>query len=210
MTRRGRSGVTVVTEAAAYQGERSVDMPTETQPASEARPGPVRHRRATLIIVRSLLVSGVVVVGYFILPFTGRMAMDTVIELLAGLAVITVLLVWQIRGILRSPIPAVEAVATIAITVPMFLILFSTTYYLTSEADPTRFSQPLTRLDALYFTVTTFATVGFGDITATSETGRAVVTVQMVLGLVLVGLIARVLVGAVQAAKSRQGAHHPK
>ena len=42
------------------------------------------------------------------------------------------------------------------------------------------FSQPLTRIDSVYFTVTTFATVGFGDITATTEAARLVVTGQMI------------------------------
>ena len=42
------------------------------------------------------------------------------------------------------------------------------------------FSQPLNHTDALYFTVTVFATVGFGDITATTEAARLVVTGQMI------------------------------
>ena len=62
----------------------------------------------------------------------------------------------------------------------------------------------MTRLDSMYFTVTVFATVGFGDITAVSQGARAVTTVQMMGGLVLVGLIARVIVGAVQVGRSRR------
>ncbi len=178
-------------------------MPTATQLVSEAPPSRVRQRRAIVIIVRSLLVSAAVVLSYFVLPLTS-LAVDTGVELVAGLLVMTGLLTWQIRGILHSPLPAVKAVATLVITVPMFLVLFAATYYLMGYADPSRFSEPLTRLDALYFTVTTFATVGFGDITAASEGARAVVLTQMLLGLVLVGLIARVIVGAVQVARSRQ------
>jgi hypothetical protein len=47
------------------------------------------------------------------------------------------------------------------------------------------FAGPLTRTDALYFTVTVFPTVGFGDITARSETARIVVTGQMIADLVI-------------------------
>ena len=36
------------------------------------------------------------------------------------------------------------------------------------------FTEPLTRTDAQYFTVTIFATVGFGDITAVTQTARVV------------------------------------
>ena len=59
------------------------------------------------------------------------------------------------------------------------------------RAQPAQFSEPLTRLDAAYFTVTIFATVGFGDIVAVSEAARAVATVQMVGDLVIVGVVAR-------------------
>jgi hypothetical protein len=56
----------------------------------------------------------------------------------------------------------------------------------------------------LYFTVTVFATVGFGDIVGVSQTARTVSMIQMVAGLVLVGLIARVMLGAVQESRTRQ------
>jgi hypothetical protein len=49
---------------------------------------------------------------------------------------------------------------------------------------PANFStHALTRTDALYFTVTVFSTVGFGDITAASQSARLVVTAQMLLDL---------------------------
>lgn len=40
---------------------------------------------------------------------------------------------------IRSPLPAIHAVAALAITVPMFLILFATTYYLMSVPTPPAF-----------------------------------------------------------------------
>lgn len=54
------------------------------------------------------------------------------------------------------------------------------------------------RSDALYFTMTVFSTVGFGDITPVSEPARLLITGQMAVDLVLIGVAARVLVGAVQ------------
>ena len=72
------------------------------------------------------------------------------------------------------------------------------------HADPEHFSEPLTRLDAAYFTVTVFATVGFGDIVAVSQAARTVAIVQMVGDLVLVGLVAEALFGAVQVNLSRR------
>jgi hypothetical protein len=158
----------------------------------------------------SLLVSTAIVYAYFVLPLSSDLAADTSVELVLGLSVLAALLAWQIRAILRSPYPAAQAVGALAVSVPLFLTVFAVTYYLMDEAEPGSFSEPMTRLDAMYFTVTVFATVGFGDITAVSEAARAITTVQMVGSLVLVGLIARVIVGAVQENRSRSdGGYRP-
>jgi hypothetical protein len=89
-----------------------------------------------------------------------------------------------------------------AISIPLFLVVFSTTHYLVNELNPGSYSEPMTRFDALYFTMSTFATVGFGDITAISVPARFVTLVQMIGGLILIGVVARVLIGA---ARFRQG-----
>jgi putative Mn2+ efflux pump MntP len=58
----------------------------------------------------------------------------------------------------------------------------------------------------LYFTVTVFATVGFGDIVATTQGARVVVMGQMVSGIVIIGLGARIIVDAVKRGQRRQPA----
>jgi hypothetical protein len=57
--------------------------------------------------------------------------------------------------------------------------------------------------------VTTFATVGFGDITPASQFARGLVTVQMVLDLVVLGAVIRVFVSAVQLARQQSPATPP-
>ncbi len=49
-----------------------------------------------------------------------------------------------------------------------------------------------------------FATVGFGDITATSQTARVFVMAQMILDLIVLGLVVRVFLGAVQLGRQQQ------
>ncbi|WP_344155034.1 potassium channel family protein [Nocardioides koreensis] len=168
----------------------------------------VRRRRPLAMVGGSLLVSTALVYAYFVLPLTSDVAADTFVQLVVGLVVLAALLAWQIREILRSPYPAAQAISALVMSVPLFLTLFSVTYYLMGESAPSAFSEPMTRLDSMYFTVTVFATVGFGDITAVSQTARAVTTVQMMGGLVLVGLIARVIFGAVQEGRSRRDERH--
>ena len=68
------------------------------------------------------------------------------------------------------------------------------------------FTEPLTRTDALYFAVTVFSTVGFGDITAKTEAARLVVTGQMIADLIVIGLGLKVIVGAVKRGRQQQPA----
>ena len=74
-----------------------------------------------------------------------------------------------------------------------------------ARSDPGNFNvQGLDRTDTLYFAVTIFSTVGFGDIVATSTNGRIVVMLtQMVLDLILIGLGVRALTGAIRLGRER-------
>ncbi len=56
----------------------------------------------------------------------------------------------------------------------------------------------------MYFSSTVFTTVGFGDITAKSEAARLVVTVQMWLDLVFLGLVLRVVTQAIKYSQQRR------
>jgi hypothetical protein len=62
----------------------------------------------------------------------------------------------------------------------------------------------LSRTDGLYFTVTVFSTVGFGDIVAKSETARLVVTGRMLADLVVLGVAIKVVVSAVRQGLRRR------
>ncbi len=108
--------------------------------------------------------------------------------------------------VLRSRYPGVRASEALATTVALFLLLFASTYFAMGRASEASFGQHLNRSDSLYFTVTTFSTVGFGDITAVSQTARLVVTVQMILDLVALGLGIKLFTGAVRIARQDRAA----
>ena len=94
--------------------------------------------------------------------------------------------------ILTAHIPQVRAAVAVVESVLMFLCLFALLYMSMSLTDHLSFSEPLNRTDALYFTTSTFATVGFGDITPVSQLARAVVSVQMIADLGALLLVAKV------------------
>ena len=122
--------------------------------------------------------------------------------LVVGLVLFIGLVAFQVRSIVRSRFPALRAIEALATSIPLFLLLFASVYVVMATISASNFSEPLTHTDALYFTVTVFSTVGFGDITAKSEAARLVVTSQMIADLLIIGLGLRVIVGAVT--RSRQ------
>jgi len=125
----------------------------------------------------------------------------------AGLVVLTAMSVYKFRAIINASYPAIRAIEALPATAPLFLVLFAAIYFLTAQADLNNFNvHSLTRTDALYFTVTVFATVGFGDITATTQAARLIVTVQMILDLGVLGLGIRVFLGAVQRGRQQRTA----
>ena len=79
-----------------------------------------------------------------------------------------------------------------------------------AQASPANFStHSLTRTVSLYFTVTTFSTVGYGDITAASQAARLVVTAQMILDLLVLGLGIRVFIGGATRPAGASGNRRP-
>ena len=167
------------------------------------------RRILALGLLRAGAATVVLTVAYFVLPFDGLADLPGALTLPLALAAFAALVGVQVRATLRSPHPGLRAVESLAIALPLFLIIFSATYYVASTADSAAFSEPLTKLDALYFTVTVFATVGFGDITAAAPAMRAAVTVQMLVDLVIIGAGVRIFVGAVQEARNRSGSATP-
>lgn len=155
---------------------------------------------------RALLSTLLLIVLYYLLPLDRALNAGAITVLVFGLLVLVGLVGWQIRAILRADYPALRAVEGLAVTIPLFLLLFAVVYFVMAHAQSAAFTQPLSRTDALYFTVTVFATVGFGDIAANTQLARAVVTVQMVADLLVLGVLLKVVVGAVRTGQQRQTA----
>lgn len=158
-------------------------------------------RRVVLTVLRALASTTALVGIYYLLPLDRTSIWGAVAMLGAGLLALIGLIVLQVRSVIKATYPAQRAVEALATSAPLFLLLFAGTYFVMGSEN---FSEPMSRTDALYFTVTVFATVGFGDIVATSEAARALVTGQMVAGIVVIGIGARIIVDAVKYGRDQQ------
>ena len=164
------------------------------------------RRRVLRALLRAALTSTVLVVLYYTLPLTGKLKASTVVLLLAGLAVFAGVISWQLRAILRSQYPALRAIEALAFAIPLFLLVFAAAYVKLADTQAHAFTEPLNRTDALYFTITVFSTVGFGDIAPVATAARVTTMVQMLGDLVVVGLVLRVMLGAVKEGRQRRAA----
>ncbi|MEU9131746.1 ion channel [Kitasatospora sp. NPDC048540] len=72
----------------------------------------------------------------------------------------------------------------VIIVVLCFSMLLFSTAYLAMAKDPNEFPGINTKVDALYFTVITMATVGYGDIVPVGQAARVVVMLQILYTLV--------------------------
>ena len=180
-------------------------MTDDTGPGAQIRRETTASGRVISWAVLRVVASIVVVTAlYYLLPFDRSATGGAVAWLVAGLVVFVGLVAFQVRMIIASRFPGLRAVEALATSIPLFLALFAATYFVMARLSPGSFSTPLTRTDALYFTVTVFSTVGFGDITAKTEAARLVVTGQMIADLVILGLAIKAIVGAVRRGRQQQ------
>lgn len=163
------------------------------------------HRRAVAAsVLRTAATTTVVVVVYYAAPLDRPLNLAAMLAFGLGLLVLAALACWQVQMVLASDAPRLRAVEAAATGLPLLVVLFAAVYVLIEHNRPGSFSEPLSHTDSLYFTVTVFSTVGFGDITPVTDPARILTTLQMVTGVVAVGLVAKVLFGAVQVAVVRR------
>ncbi|MFJ7290993.1 potassium channel family protein [Streptomyces collinus] len=193
------------TESARLRQKQDQEQEQDQERERRRRPRGPRRRATAAVLVRAALIATGLVTVYYVLPLDGRSTTGTSALLACGLLLVLVIFWWEVRAIANSPYPRLKAVEALAATLVLFLLLFAGTYYLLEHSTPGSFSEPLTKTDSLYFTLTTFTTVGYGDVTPRTQTGRVLTMVQMVGGLLLVGVAARILAGAVQAGLRRRG-----
>jgi len=157
------------------------------------------------MVGRVVLTVTLLCVTYFLVPTRHPGSGFGVGWLVLQLVVFAAIVGAQVPAIIRSRYPVLRAIEALALLVTVYLLIFARIYVANSQNDPAGFSSPLDHVTALYFTVTVFATVGFGDVVALTNSMKMLVTAQMLLNLVVLGLGIRLLTSAARRGIARRG-----
>lgn len=162
------------------------------------------RRRVTIELLLRITLSWVVLFGlYFAAPFDGTTTAGEVIRLILCGVVFVAFAWWQFRSILRARVPQARAIAAVGALAALLIVLFSAIYLSLAAHNAATFNEPLDHVKAMYFTITTLTSVGYGDITPRTDPVRVLVSVQMIFDLILLGGMVRLLSLAARHSLSR-------
>jgi len=171
-------------------------------------------RKELLNAILIALAAATVVVGLYYLVPISRPHEPVLVQVAVGVAIVGVVLAHEIRAILRHDAPMARGLVSLAIVIPLFIVLFALIYFSMAHSDASAFGEPLSRTAALYFTITVLSTVGFGDITPKTDLARIAVSAQMVADAVLLVVAVRLILRSAtkrttQVRAEREGTARP-
>src|SRR5262245_49591075 len=167
---------------------------------------PDGHRRLLArSVARSLAIAAALLALYAVLPVPGSTGAAALVELVVGLLFFLALVGWHIRSIVDADHPVMRAIEVVALALSLAIFVFAFTYLTLSQQAPGSFSEDLSRIDSLYYTVSTLSTVGFGDVLPVSDAARILAIVQMLFDLALIAGLVRLVVLATRTGLRRQG-----
>lgn len=138
-------------------------------------------------------------VVYFVLPLDSEFGeFVAALLVIAAAASLIPISIRQAQMVLTSPDPLFDAMRCIVSALVFLVVAFSAAYFVLAANFDSQITGLETKLDAIYFTITILATVGFGDISATGQTARGIVSGQMVVNFAVLAVALRVITWALK------------
>ncbi|MFI6228379.1 potassium channel family protein [Micromonospora echinospora] len=148
------------------------------------------HRRERR---HALWASALLLVAYFVAPVEPDVNSVRLALRALGTAVLVLVVAGLVTGQVRRQLGddgESTALWHLAVGLVAGVLAFALADYVIAISDPTQFVSLRTRIDALYFSLATLTTIGYGDVHAQGQVARAVVGGQMVfsIGVVATGV----------------------
>lgn len=166
-----------------------------------------RRHPAAPYLVRALAACGLLVAIYYLAPVepdtSGSQLVVRAVLAAAAAAVLAVLIGRLVVRMVQDR-PGTRP-ASLLVALFGGLVLFAFIDYLIAVSGPGQFAGLRTKTDALYFAVSTLATVGYGDVSARGQLARGLVTVQVLFNLAVLATGGTVLVNRLTARRRAPG-----
>jgi voltage-gated potassium channel len=118
-----------------------------------------------------------------------------VLVALVAFGLLVALVLHQVQLQIQDPERHIDGLAEALV---LGVTVFAFAFYLIDLHHPEQFVGLETRVDALYYTMTTLLTIGYGDIHAAGQAARSLVLVQMVFNVVVIATAATTLTNQVR------------
>ncbi|GAA4556231.1 potassium channel family protein [Pseudonocardia xishanensis] len=149
-------------------------------------------------ITRTVVSVGLVLAAYYLAPYGEHVtAGDAWLRgglLALAIVVLVVLVGRRVEHEVRTEGPSRTGPLLVALVAGV--VIFALADLVVATTMPGQFEDLRTKTDALYFSLTTLTTVGYGDVHAEGQVARALVVAQLVFDVVVLATAARNLVGA--------------
>ena len=166
-------------------------------PRRDASHRPLRERPLVIALLTALCGVAILTV-YFLVPLASSElgAIERIVGTIAAGVILLLALIYMRRRATNVPLLVVLLV--------LVAVTFAATFYVIASNRPGEFDGIETRIDALYFTLTTMTTTGYGDIHANGQLSRVLVSVVFVFDIIFLSLVAAEASRIVDARQSRK------
>jgi hypothetical protein len=132
----------------------------------------------------------VVLVLYFTVPVSFDLEASDLFQLVVSLVALGLLAVTVLFEVRHQLVDTDRRIDGLVIALMISILGFALGFYVMAERNPGQIFGLDTRVDALYFTMTTLLTIGYGDIHAAGQAARTLVLIQMVFNVVIIATAA--------------------
>ena len=154
-------------------------------------------------LLRLFSTQALTLVVYFAVPVrdVGRSSGYQLLATVVSLALLALWVVWQLRNHVDDDSRRIDGLIAVILIV---IVVFALAFYVVEQRRHGEIVGLNTRLDSLYFTVSTLLTIGYGDIHAEGQVARALVLVQTVFDVLFVATAASLLSSRVRTAARKR------
>jgi voltage-gated potassium channel len=180
--------------SASGPGSSSQDTTTDGRPSSDSDMHAIEPASKREFLAVSVI-GAVMIFGFvFVPPKSSQVSIVDFVVFVLGLVALAgsafFMIFRQFSG--RAKLDTRLRILSVLVLIIAMVMFFSVSVYRLSGIQG-EISELQTHLDAVYFTVSTSMTVGFGDVVATGQIGRAVVLIQMIFNIVVLAAASKLV-----------------